>query len=580
MIINKRHKRYSSILTILFFILVVTYTNVGYASNLVGITGISSFSRANENQVLIDHCGGKFELRFTFGRPEIDVMSVEFKIFDGGGKVYAGEIDRNYQNANAIGIKVGDFYSSRVLASFQKEENVVYQKFTVTVLGENGGVIEEIEDRMPELEVYLKGSKSSNIYDTLVLKNIYSEKIEITDVRSGNYIKTAKQDNISLGNGESYEIKLSPSLCPENKKEFEDNIKIEYRIGNEILQCVVSLKCSCYNSCSSGSKTKPSEETLAPLEVMQHPWFINEMRVGDAQSLAYTIKNNSDKEMPLLIGGYKAPIFRDGTVKENCGNSIGAGKSCVARFVVYPTEAGNIEQKLEVSNVSGEDINVVVKENINSALLQITPISQRSGNEIGSISSIICPDNVMITVPNNFNGSDFKSLCEKPVEVQNLNQDQDISELWQVEPSKQLNSSNMCFETDSGDLDISQKRIIGGEAGGRANATPTTSMQLKYRLENKSESRLKITSIRIPNPVSYNDPAFEIKKSCQTLEPQGICEIEITFTPEKAQYTDERAGSANRNLEVKFEECVSWLYFLDDCVNRGKRAEIPILISR
>src|SRR3990170_2265216 len=109
MIINKRHKRYGSILTILFFILVVTYTNVGYASNLVGITGISSFSRANENQVLIDHCGGKFELRFTFGRPEIDVMSVEFKIFDGGGKVYAGEIDRNYQNANAIGIKVGDF---------------------------------------------------------------------------------------------------------------------------------------------------------------------------------------------------------------------------------------------------------------------------------------------------------------------------------------------------------------------------------------------------------------------------------------------------------------------------------------
>ena len=223
---------------------------------------------------------------------------------------------------------------------------------------------------------------------------------------------------------------------------------------------------------------------------------------------------------------------------------------------------------------------MVVKENINSALLQITPISQRSGNEIGSISSIICPDNVMITVPNNFNASDFKSLCEKPVEVQNLNQDQDISELWQVEPSKQLNSSNMCFETDSGDLDISQKRIIGGEAGGRANATPTTSMQLKYRLENKSESRLKITSIRIPNPVSYNDPAFEIKKSCQTLEPQGICEIEITFTPEKAQYTDERAGSANRNLKVKFEECASWLYFWDDCVNRGKRAEIPILISR
>ena len=40
MIINKRHKRYSSILTILFFILVVTYTNIGYANNLVEIAGI------------------------------------------------------------------------------------------------------------------------------------------------------------------------------------------------------------------------------------------------------------------------------------------------------------------------------------------------------------------------------------------------------------------------------------------------------------------------------------------------------------------------------------------------------------
>src|SRR3989304_1516824 len=173
MIINKRHKRYSSILTILFFILVVTYTNIGYANNLVEIAGISSFSRMNENHKhkLVDHRNGQFELRFIFARPEIDVMRIGLKIFDGGGKVYDGKIGGDNRNANAVGIKVGNFYS---------------------------------------------------------------EKIEITDVRSGNYIKTAKQDNISLGNGESYEIKLSPSLCPENKKEFEDNIKIEYRIGNEI----------------------------------------------------------------------------------------------------------------------------------------------------------------------------------------------------------------------------------------------------------------------------------------------------------------------------------------------------------
>lgn len=225
--------QYKKITALLFFMLVVIYADIAYANELLKIDSIFSFSVKGENDgVVVNDImqDKKFILNFiSKGKPfKVKIITVGIN-----NESYDKQVE-----INSCG-KVGntEYYTCTANMFFQnQEEELDYRSFKIQIIGENGGVIDAIMGRMPDLKVSLKASKADGIYDALVLRNIHKEKVKITNITSSKYIclGDGKNEAITLNGTDSYEVKLKPNVefCPDDNKTFDDIINIKYEFDD------------------------------------------------------------------------------------------------------------------------------------------------------------------------------------------------------------------------------------------------------------------------------------------------------------------------------------------------------------
>ena len=246
--------KHRSVIAALLSALVVTATSGSYAdsdtdnSNLIKITNIVSHTRSSEDTVFTDRLDGSYRVSFVVPKSKQDIYSTEFFITDSDNKKHVGTVADSGDNCNVL--RAGLYLRCNVIGQFQGKDAAIYRNFTINVLDTNKQPAEVIEDKMPELEVTM-GSDN-----TLVLKNISSEKLKITKVEAGKYVST---DSSGVENGElcpsvSHSIKLIPRACS-NGSTFTDTIKIEYDVDGKSLESKIVIACTCDKTIENALKT-------------------------------------------------------------------------------------------------------------------------------------------------------------------------------------------------------------------------------------------------------------------------------------------------------------------------------------
>jgi hypothetical protein len=294
---------------VLFSIVAIAYANISYASSF-SINKIASFlnkgvvatSISSEGEVLRklttveNFVDQTFRVNFAVpktGDPDADAYGVppdRLELFMGDSTAENNRrlISKTSKGINPVENADNMFFPCFLIDSFSEEADgsSIYKNFTITITDIKGSITETIKAEKPKLSVSLKKNKTNGEYDTLMLENLGTEEIRVTDVIDGAYIVKEGVSTLALSpyNRRTHEIKLSfvPDLESKLKKagrlrddgnqfhRFNDAIVVVYEVGDDgiSVQGVIDIVCDDSKEVVSNAKEagrKAVEEELCQI---------------------------------------------------------------------------------------------------------------------------------------------------------------------------------------------------------------------------------------------------------------------------------------------------------------------------
>lgn len=106
------------------------------------------------------------------------------------------------------------------------------------------------------------------------------------------------------------------------------------------------------NSLAGANKATPLKSKATNLSFVEKA-YPYDMSAGDTQDFVYVIQNNGASETKLNIAGFSAPMVRDSTVPNNCGDTLAVGKKCYVKLTTTPADEMAIKQVLNKNQTLG-----------------------------------------------------------------------------------------------------------------------------------------------------------------------------------------------------------------------------------
>jgi|GEM_PF-2738257 len=216
-------KTYKNITALLFSILVFTHTNVSYAHDFVNIDRIAYKEASGDVlESIAEKSDGSFRVDFSLEKTKIDGKEVKFIVVDNnidGNEI--GEIVSNSDTCNAVNV-VSDYYPCSISVRFKSLNIDTIKSFVIRVVSTDNedDILDKIEVSMPKLRASFKDS----VRNVLVLKNLSSQDITITEIRSGGKVVAKEQGTKLTANAGLQEVTLDSS-----SSFFPVRIKYEYQ---------------------------------------------------------------------------------------------------------------------------------------------------------------------------------------------------------------------------------------------------------------------------------------------------------------------------------------------------------------